>query len=59
MEKHSKMKVKHVNMPVFSKTISSIATLIGQKGFIKKWLDAKNTNNIRDLILLSNRTRFF
>ena len=41
------------------KTIASIATLVGQKDFIGKWLAAKNENELRDLILLSKRKRFF
>ncbi|MBN1411921.1 MAG: amino acid permease, partial [Spirochaetales bacterium] len=41
------------------KTIASIATLFRQKDFVSKWLNLHNKNELKDLILLSDRKRFF
>lgn len=41
------------------KTLAAIATLVQQKDFEEKWLDAENTHYLRDIVLLSNRMRFF
>ena len=38
--------------------LASIATLVQEKGFENKWLEAKDINYLRDMILLSNRKRF-
>ncbi|MEA1911294.1 MAG: PTS sugar transporter subunit IIA, partial [Spirochaetota bacterium] len=38
--------------------LASIATLVQEKEFEKKWLDAKDINHLRDMILLSSRKRF-
>jgi len=38
--------------------LASIATLVQEKGFQNKWLEAKDTNHLRDMILLSSRKRF-
>lgn len=40
------------------KTLASIAYIIQEEGFKKKWMQAKNENYLRDLILLSKRKRF-
>jgi len=40
------------------KTLASIATLVQHESFLKNWLEAKNENELRDLILLSKRRRF-
>jgi len=40
------------------KTLAAIATLVQQKDFEDKWLNAKDTHYLRDLILLSKRMRF-
>jgi amino acid transporter len=41
------------------KTLASIATLVQQKDFEEKWLDAANIHYLRDIVLLSKRMRFF
>ena len=38
--------------------LASIATLVQEKGFEEKWLEAKDINHLRDMILLSNRKRY-
>jgi len=38
--------------------LASIATLVQEKDFKSKWLDAKDVNHLRDMILLSSRKRF-
>ena len=38
--------------------LASIATLVQGKGFEGKWLEAKDINHLRDMILLSSRKRF-
>ncbi|MFP4364173.1 MAG: amino acid permease [Spirochaetia bacterium] len=40
------------------KTIASIATLVGEPGFQKKWLEAENTVVLKNIMLLSTRRRF-
>ncbi len=40
------------------KTLASIATLVQQDDFEKKWLNAENINYLRDMVLLSKRKRF-
>ncbi len=40
------------------KTIASIATLVSQKDFQREWLEARNTAEIKNLLLLNNRKRF-
>jgi len=41
------------------KTLASIATLVHQKDFEKKWLTSENIYYLRDMVLLSKRLRFF
>ncbi len=38
--------------------LASIATLVQEKGFEERWLEAKDINHLRDMILLSSRRRF-
>jgi basic amino acid/polyamine antiporter, APA family len=38
--------------------LASIATLVQENGFEERWLDAKDINHLRDMILLSSRKRF-
>jgi basic amino acid/polyamine antiporter, APA family len=40
------------------KTLAAIATLVQQKDFEDKWLNAENTHYLRDMVLLSKRLRF-
>jgi len=40
------------------KTLAAIATLVQQKDFEEKWLNAENTYYLRDMVLLSKRMRF-
>ena len=40
------------------KTLASIATLVQKDNFEEKWLDAKNSHYLRDMVLLSERMRF-
>ena len=40
------------------KTLAAIATLIQQNNFEEKWMNANDIHYIRDMILLSKRTRF-
>ena len=40
------------------KTLASIATLVQQKEFEEKWLDAEDIHYLRDMLLLSKRMRF-
>ncbi|NQV17981.1 MAG: amino acid permease [Armatimonadetes bacterium] len=40
------------------KTLAAIATLVQQKDFEEKWLNAENTHYLRDMVLLSKRMRF-
>ncbi len=39
------------------RALMSIAQIAQQENFLKKWLDCRNVNSIRNMILLSNRTR--
>lgn len=41
------------------KTLAAIATLVQKDDFEDKWLNAENTHYLRDMILLSQRMRFF
>ncbi|MBN2735948.1 MAG: PTS sugar transporter subunit IIA [Spirochaetales bacterium] len=41
------------------RTIASITSIIHNKGFEKKWLKAANEEELKKLILLSNRKRLF
>lgn len=41
------------------KTIASIATLVGQKEFVKNWLSTENLVELKNLMILSNRERFY
>jgi basic amino acid/polyamine antiporter, APA family len=41
------------------KTIASIATLIGQKDFQVKWENVENIIELKNLMILSGRKRFF
>lgn len=38
--------------------LASIATLVQEKDFKLKWINAKDNNHLRDMILLSSRKRF-
>jgi len=40
------------------KTLAAIATLVQKDDFEEKWLNAKNTHYLRDMVLLSKRMRF-
>lgn len=40
------------------RTLSSIASLVGQKDFEADWLKAKNTTSLKNLLLLSQRQRY-
>ena len=40
------------------KTLAAIATLVQKDDFEEKWLNAENTNYLRDMVLLSERMRF-
>lgn len=40
------------------KTLASIATLVSEKHFQEKWLNAKNTLELKNLMILSSRQRF-
>lgn len=39
------------------RALMSIAQIAQQENFLKNWLDCRNINSIRNMILLSNRTR--
>ena len=41
------------------KTIASIATLVGQKGFQESWLNADNMIELKNLMILNSRKRFY
>ncbi|KQC14000.1 MAG: hypothetical protein APR63_06570 [Desulfuromonas sp. SDB] len=41
------------------KTLASIATLVGLKDFQEKWLSVDNIIEIKNLMILSNRKRFY
>jgi mannitol/fructose-specific phosphotransferase system IIA component (Ntr-type) len=40
------------------RTLASIATLVQQENFEEQWLAAESTHYLRDMLLLSKRTRF-
>jgi len=39
------------------KALMSIAQIVQQKDFLRKWRDANQENGIRDFVLLSERNR--
>ncbi len=41
------------------KTIASIATLVGQEEFRKEWLNAENIGELKNILLLNQRKRFY
>jgi mannitol/fructose-specific phosphotransferase system IIA component (Ntr-type) len=43
--------------PYHLRALMAIANLVQEKDFEKRWMSARNTDELRDVILLSNRTR--